>query len=334
MSTGGAGGAGKTGGGAGGADGAGGAGGAGGADGTRGASGGFTSGAEDVDATVVAVASGGWDVVGADCEVEGTGVDDEDAWDDGVGSRMAEDRGARVTVEEDEAEDEDELVETLDDSEGAQDKETGEGVLVEGIGIKEGEAKRLDIRVETGAEVRERRGVEVVLEEVLSIESESVEELGEGSRSRIDGSRGGLEDDEADGVFLRNFPVNGSLGGSLDCLGIRLVTKGDREVVNVLNSACGGKGDKEKRAQGLDQRRNARTSETEQGGFPRPREQGKTGTRTKRSLHARIWSGREGKWQGEEDRGASVRAKGGEVEEGGGRKWKVEDGEDEEFREV
>jgi hypothetical protein len=76
--------------------------------------------------------------------------------------------------------------------------------------------------------------VEVVSEEVLSMESESVEELGEGSRSRIVGSSGGSEDDEAEGVFLRNFPVNGSLGGSLDCLGIRLVTKGDREVIGWL----------------------------------------------------------------------------------------------------
>ncbi|KAH9172411.1 hypothetical protein EDB89DRAFT_1906093 [Lactarius sanguifluus] len=195
---------------------------------------------------VEAVVSGGWDVVGVagSEEEEGVDVDDEDAWDDVVGSRMAdEDRGARVTVEEEETEDEDESEETLGDSEAARDKETGEGVLVEGIGIKEGEAKCLDTRVEIGAEVsegesargekepgiewriglgkvREGRGVEVVSEE-LSIESESVEELGEGSRSRMDGSSGGSEEDEADEVLLRNFPVDGSLGGSLDCLGIR-----------------------------------------------------------------------------------------------------------------
>ncbi|KAH9171736.1 hypothetical protein EDB89DRAFT_1906721 [Lactarius sanguifluus] len=90
----------------------------------------------------------------------------------------------------------------------------------------------------------------------------------------MDGSSGGSEEDEADEVLLRNFPVNGSLGGSLDCLGMRLVTEGDREV-NVLESACVSK-------------RGQRVVKEE----GRPREQGETGTCTKRSLHARNRSGR------------------------------------------
>ncbi len=81
--------------------------------------------------------------------------------------------------------------------------------------------------------MRERHGVEVRSEEELSIESGSVEVLEEGSGSRMDGSSKGLgESWLVEGTFLMNFP-NASRGGSLGCLGIRLVTRGDREVEEV-----------------------------------------------------------------------------------------------------
>ncbi|KAH9019508.1 hypothetical protein EDB85DRAFT_1896606 [Lactarius pseudohatsudake] len=54
-------------------------------------------------------------------------------------------------------------------------------------------------------------------------------------------------------------------------------------------------------------------SEIEQGGFPRPREQGKTGTCMKQSLHARTQSGRGGKEARRGSRESETR-EGGSVE--------------------
>ncbi len=55
--------------------------------------------------------------------------------------------------------------------------------------------------------MRERRGVEVRLEEELSIESGSIEVLEEGSGSQMDGLSKGLEESWlVEGTFLMNFP--------------------------------------------------------------------------------------------------------------------------------
>ncbi|KAI9441943.1 hypothetical protein BJY52DRAFT_1229323 [Lactarius psammicola] len=132
--------------------------------------------------------------------------------------------GTKETVGEDEAEDEDEDEEESDGmTDGAGKvrvggKERGDGDLDSGIEIKEGEMncrELRDTRVENGTEVsegesargekepgiecrmglgntREERGVEEVSE--LSMGSESVELLEDGSGSRIDGSSGGSEE--------------------------------------------------------------------------------------------------------------------------------------------